>query len=96
MPTMTLQEGQRVRHVEDRINGTVVLTGTSKARVEFDNGTQVVFDREDDKHLMLLDQLMLDMSGWARLGEVDTFAKSRKIGRAEAIKRLVYAGLGKQ
>lgn len=93
MPAAGLVEGQRVQRVEDGVQGTVALTGSLRIRVQFDDKSEGVYDRIGDKRLILLNQVTLDLSSWLRLAEVEAYAKDRKIGKPEAIKRLVNMGL---
>ncbi len=91
---LTLQEGQRLKRAGTRREGAVALTGSSRARVVFDDGTDELVDREvDAEQWVLLNQVILDLSTWARLADVEAYAKERKIGKPDAIRRLVIMGL---
>jgi Ribbon-helix-helix protein, copG family len=99
---MKLQKNNRVIHVSeigDREgdHGTVTMVDAERVRVEFDNGTLGIFDREDDDRLILEGQLtgatLVDTKRFSRFAELDALARERGISRTELVEIAVNSYL---
>ena len=73
--------------------GTVTDVGGTLANVELADGTILVINRTGDNRITSADTVLIDLSTWTRLVEVDEMAAARGIDRAEAIRLLVNSGL---